>query len=944
MSPRLNQDIRIKSAYDIYDKYHSGKFIIHKTTRAGCTTAMVSESINRVHLGENERTLILVPTNAIAQKTVIDTAIKYSDVENPRVIQILSNRHCIKNQELFNQYPDLEKLSIIPLPEKCDECEYYMTCPVTKIAREPIPDILVMTYDKLVAVMMSSGNGILKQCIIGAIESMDNVIADEIHELQYSRMVTISAYNTGRSKPYFDIDYYLPILQRYEEFPNISKLLIKFIELMSCDSTNEIIRLLYDGAVSDDYTKKFLAFNVNNEHILITDLDSDSFLEFLVGIYAEIVDIVKNNSYMQIPMYFIQQLYNIVNLELSPMLIFNSFRDGADVNINLNSLDTPWSRMLKKFFEIFDFNRVFMTSATICSYDYRVFFEEDEDIKNIKFGDGGDPLHTNDKMLVLADENPNHIIGRGSDFNRILPFILDVINEYGENNVMVLTLNMRLAGAISKELKKRGFKNALATYYKSPLTMGVASDRRVIVSIGSAQKPINTYDASANTKQDSLILREEAVHCDTYQAWSRAKDSNANEPSIIFALGSDTIECNNILTWGYNRSVDLQEKEISVDEMLNKPKLISCNDYDEMIMRATNFMNGDDYDFEYNNKIQQNKKKIKKITRTIKTSYEFLKFMMNRRNEQLFLQQDGGGYDQTIRFNISPNIAMKHIKGTHTFATYERSEENTCKWVCFDIDVHRDSNDTEAEYRTKIDNAMVYLTRLTGFLRRNEIPYILEHSGSDYSYHIWVFLYETGFLQAQRFGQYIVKLLGIDVEIYPKVKSRDSMGAGIKLPFATHRKHGGKSSIYKNGLWYRSVEDMGGIEITSVDISGIQFYEPKPTLIDKKTGKKSVIKDTDIGVRPCILNALNEDLRGSDGHNMRIAIVREFYNNGMTDANDLAMLFKNQSDFDYNETLRYISGIIHKDTKTWRKETLEFKCASFIYCSDCEHELCKVRG
>lgn len=85
-------------------------------------------------------------------------------------------------------------------------------------------------------------------------------------------------------------------------------------------------------------------------------------------------------------------------------------------------------------------------------------------------------------------------------------------------------------------------------------------------------------------------------------------------------------------------------------------------------------------------------------------------------------------------------------------------------------------------------------------------------------------------------------------------------------------------------------------------------------------------------MRPCILAALNEQLDGSDGNDMRVAVVCEALASGKSREETIG-LFKHQADFNEATTAKYVDYSIAKSP--WRCETLQEKCSSFINCNNC---------
>ena len=158
------------------------------------------------------------------------------------------------------------------------------------------------------------------------------------------------------------------------------------------------------------------------------------------------------------------------------------------------------------------------------------------------------------------------------------------------------------------------------------------------------------------------------------------------------------------------------------------------------------------------------------------------------------------------------------------------------------------------------------------------------------------------------------------MEVFPKQTKITKNGYGnlVKLPLATHRKNGLQSKLFINGEWVRDFDE---ITVGAIDISG---YEPEK----KERPVKQVSKSN--GVRPIFNWAITQTLTGTEGHAMRIAVVREFYNNGINDPYDLAMLFQSQPDFDLDYSIDQVKSIIKNDYGVWSWDTLIDRCGGFV--------------
>ncbi len=270
---------------------------------------------------------------------------------------------------------------------------------------------------------------------------------------------------------------------------------------------------------------------------------------------------------------------------------------------------------------------------------------------------------------------------------------------------------------------------------------------------------------------------------------------------------------------------------------------------------------------------------------------------------------------------------QRHLSGEITVGAYTLGPGNMVKWVCFDIDAHRKPEDSDSQYNLKCQQSDENVNKIGNLLKSLSIPFILEWSGSPFSYHIWILLQPVAAKQAKLFGKHIIKTAKVKCEVYPKQMIADKKGYGnlVKLPFATHRKTGNKSAILINGEW---CEDFTELEIGIVDISGIEFKEPAaeaseavdmPENMKVRAGK----------VRPFFEWALTQQLEGEEGHNLRIYCVREYYNAGMKDPVALTELFKGQKDYNFNESLYHVESIISIELPSVRTTTLIENCEGF---------------
>lgn len=915
--------------------------LIHKTTRAGCTTALGSESLNR-----NEQVLMIVPTNMIAQKTIVKDMQQYSDMVNPHIIHIKSNHNCLINEELCNEYPDLADLPILPLPQSCEGCVNYSQCPITEIIRHPDADGIVLTYSKLVAAMLSSGGKkeSMGDKIIEAIEKARNIVFDEVHEIQYGKASTLTYYDdTSTTDKTIQLWQYGCLKDNYNE---LWELVTNFGLIVGVDSTQDVIKEMKDAAEQDDFWKKHLSQTINNK--FYNDIHYSS--KKIKAIYAEIVELTKKREECNLSMWDIKNLYKIMNIVLSEKISIHSIRDKGDVKVNISAVDLLYTEMVRSFSMSMQNNnkRIMLTSATICSYDYSRMFTGETRPINTMFGMYGDPMNTNDKMTIYPDTKTYTTVGRYSFFKKkddIIKSVIEILDKHGDTNCIIIAPNIKLSYFFKKELVLAKHEHDV-TYYKSPDMMGVSNKSRVMIAIGIAYKPANAFDVITKDNESSQVLKHESIHADTWQAWSRVKDPSAKTDSYVYAIGVKDDICRDIIKWGYCRKVELDntnkdKKTIVVkidNNYISEPKIDFLTTPKTINQEQDNLLLSKYLVTDFVKKYHFNRYWYycaKTVTRYFKRDIN--KVLLNRTDTYAEQNPDGSGYFR-VASEISDKLIDNHIAGNITIGGYCLNKSNEVSNIVFDIDAHPDKADNTPEALIlRQQEAEQDLIKLQTFLDKVDLPYITEASGSPHSYHIWLVLKPVKAMIAKAFGKEIMNDAGIKCEIFPKqgsLRKNDGYGNLIKLPFGINKRNGKRSMFQIDGEF---VEEFDTIRIGEIDISKFKKAETKKRT--KNTTPVPIITE----VRPCIKSAIDKKLTGYEGHMMRIAITREYFNCGMTDPKSIVKLFSNQSDFDFEKSLMHVNSIISENYRVWNKQTLNEHCGSLINCDNCDHFQCKER-
>lgn len=934
----FTEDRRMRTAKEFLSQNRHGIFLLHKTTRAGATTGMCANLLNR-----HENFVIVVPTNKIATGTVLDESLKYANRDDVRTTQIKNNKHCIKIQELCNKYPDLNHLPIIPLPEKCTDCNEYERCPVTEYARGGHYDGVAITYAKLGALMLSRYNqGSVPQVILNKVLRARTIIFDEVHEIQHDNADTLEIYKDGE---HFNFARF----QGVAEYNYVFDMLYDFVNMYNSPAFQNGMQELVHGANDNDYWRKHLSITLENRY-------SKKYRSHktVMAVYSEIVELMKHKKNVGLTVSDILQLYKILNVVSNHRTVLNAIRaTSGDVVISISPVDELMTRMTQEFIRLAErlVPRMIFTSATICQFDVSSLFEKSE-VKNVAFSHDGDPMGSNSKMLVLADKTKLGQIETWKNLDSILEQVTRILDAYGTENVFIVTINTRSAVSIKKELKELGYEDAYVTYYKADDTMGVKSDKRVMIAIGMAYKPINSYDPVTRNRTESDAVYEEALHADTWQTWSRVKDPSGKQPSLVFAIGCKEDDVQNTISWGFGRRVEVMTdgnkkiKRVYIDNpCISRPKVVHCNSFIEMAKHAEKHTNvkidveGDKKDRNLIRFLISDKYSVRRVTATPLTLNKYLVSRWDVHAEQVRMGKNVGSYVR-VGYGLTDELIEKHLAGEATFGTYQLTVDNTVRWICFDIDAHPKDDMGHLELYELQEKAEDDKDRMTAFFDMYGIPYILEASGTPHSYHIWVLLAEVDAAKAKAFGTEIKKELDIKCELYPKQARREYKGYGnlVKLPFAWHVGAQEWSKILVDGEWVSNSE----IQSFEIGILDITMFEPSKKRQWARMQAQSQVRIQ--GIRPCIQSALGKQLSGSEGHWMRIAIVREFYNAGMKNINDLIKLFSKQSDFDPETSRSKIESIICKEMPNVRRWKLLEECPSYLNCQNCNRIDCKTRG
>jgi hypothetical protein len=941
VSPGIDPQ-RVAAAQEVLNH---GTSKVYKSTRSGLTTSAVIAATT-----SGKKVLIVEPTNRILDETI-------SDASQGNLVQVLSNRFCLKLEESIKHDPFLAKLPV-PLPN-CQECESFRSCPVTEILESNKPAITI-TYHKLEALMLSKS--ITAREIREKLSRVDTIILDEAHTLALPNVVSIPAFS--------EVD--IP-----EGYSTLSEIQQKWLELNG-EQHLEIQQIADTG--SDGHVGKHLSEIFPNN-------DPSSFRKTIVA-FNELHDLAISRKELGIQDKDILLLRDMIQLMSSDWLNITYIKESGSKEGRVYLTGNYWvaRSALRSFLSEYAHRADhFYVSGTLVE-PYPDFFSElsGKHVNDVMFPDLKD---TNSKMTVCPDTWRLSAQNFTKNLPRIIDRIVEICNKHPNERVFVVAPNARMATAIQRCLIEiMGDASPLINYYRSDETMGVENSARICIAVGLAELPSNTYDhlARGRDKEEKWIesqrLRQESVDAASWQTWSRVKDPEGKKESIVYSIGVREARIRSVLSWGSGRRLDLLRVKSyklpdgtagrvpifkTIVREPSQPPMIASETAVATGGRAQgNIGEGGQkrekydptliiYEFGPNLPIIYNRQNLDKLGIYNNPQDEFESSSSTAILTSLFAARfdcwatQNKSPDASGRYGYSKSLGnpkmmlgmMKHhIRGHVTVGFYQIGLDDKVKWICFDIDDHEDERSDEA---VKTD-----VRKLLAVLSKHNIPFWLEASGSPNSYHVWILLKPAKTSNAFVFIREIRDEAGIECEVFPKQKglNKDSKyGNLVKVPLGINR----KTSVRSQFLDPNTFEPYQGI-VPIPDLVCLQEVEEPEETAEKSTKTRIVRRNQENsirtpmrlgeGMRPCMQAVLHSKapLEGPEGHAMRVAIASEAYNCGLTE-DEAIELFKDLPDFNVEVTRKQIKYIYSKGYYSYSCNKLRDECSSFVrqYCNEC---------
>lgn len=942
----------------------AGSCKVFKSTRTGFTTSAVLAAMKM-----EKRILVVSPTTKILTETI-------TEASGGQAIVVPANSFCWILQELVKQDPFLAKIPL-PLPD-CQGCISMGKCPVTAIVEAKDPRVISLTYAKINALMLAKSD--IASQIRHKLATVDIVLLDEAHVISLPSAARVQAYHSvpiPRGYPVLtEIGQYwmnlcnanldlLTALKAEGDAGYVGKHLSKLVPIMD---TLGFKKLSAAWNELFDLAQRRAELGLRDDEILaIRDIVS------ILGGYWASISYVRES-------------------------------EGAEGMMYISGNVGAFHRCLREFLTMRVPNAAHVYSSATLVEPSPEFFESlsGKLVKDVVFPD---LRNTNAKMSIYPDRwrLNSHNFTRSLD--RIVARIAEICKEEKETGVYVLAPNLRKAAVIQRKLNEAlGQEAPRVDFYRSDATMGVARDDRVCIAIGLAEIPSNACDHLAGGGDPearwlhSQSLRAQSVQAASWQAWSRVKDPKGEVESRVYCIGIRAEQVADVVTWGSVRrleKVTIKEKKlpdgstartprfrVHVDTPIEPPRIFA----EERTASHTERHSVSEYiaGFESGRDIialKRGKVDIENILnraiecQSCRESAQNAYTNSNRQNGQYpynYVTAWHGDIDQLALFlglyfvhrsdcyarqywdrrfgkwsyrkvddtindftleNIKKHLRAQVMPAGDRFcmAVYQIGRDDAVSWICYDLDNHDNSRpDIKEDVR-----------RLLAVLDRYSIPYLLEASGSENSYHVWVFLVPTRTYNAFKFSRQIAAEADIKCEIWPRQQSIDSaraeFGNPVKLPLCYHNKTGRQS-------WFLDPQTFEPLEHVPLPdlVRLLEIPEPlrKPAQPQVNAHEVNGSVPRHSRFHPCLQQLIDSHVQlvGGPGHAARTAIAIDACNTGLSKEAAID-LFRHQDDFKLDYTAYQIESIYSKGLKPFNCSTLRDKCGDLVrcYCKACPH-------
>jgi len=585
-------------AKQIFDTSENLEII--KTTRAGVTTSLVNQVAQT-----GKRMIVVSPTNRIGEETFRDAmkiAHQVYGVDITGAILSANTKSCLK---LRFELKDLEhrkkeekewgdgyevqwknlafhfKPSCISEKDgKVVECEYYESrfpnplvspdkiplpviaseildyqfdgnkegiCAYTSVINEmPSFDILFITYDKLNAVLMNDKSDDAEIIRNTLLSDFSVLFLDEISQLAQHSPLSFNIIKKEITEEGGTVTHYNYFDKLYEEYDRLiqysphetAQLMGEYVDIFI-----NTFKPMVDGLfiLNEDDGKPF---SVRHENPIDAD-GKEKYDEMFTAFYSMLQKFAKDYN---IHLSYIEQVLLLLK---SDFWWFVNVPTN-EYSVNASFISSPKIVNIRSFirdFDSFPNKQVLVTDATMPLIKM-------SDLLGIKFKKFlvGDPRDTQSHQLVISDTKKVSVRSllageKSKDFNTLVKFINKVCEIHDPKDIMLVLPNSGRVKRHMEKLKGKKIPMIDITYYRSDITVGVASDKRVMIAVCPPQPPTGSYQWLAQYYHEWRLFLDESIETLSkkledmnayqtfYQTIGRVKSPDNSTRSVVYAWG-----------------------------------------------------------------------------------------------------------------------------------------------------------------------------------------------------------------------------------------------------------------------------------------------------------------------------------------------------------------------------------------------------------------------
>lgn len=527
-----------------------------KTTRAGFTTAL-----NIVAREKGKKILFFVPRTSISEQTFKDTICLASEKMGIFIngfVLSANQKACLKRMNEALEY-EIEHgkpmLIEIPIPrEDCSKCAYKGTIVTPPrytplFESDPLKSACMLetyraqrtsfdsgftTYNKIYAILNTTSED--AKDTLSDIEGYDIIVFDEI--TQFVEMTS----------------FQMPVLLKYRERDGVRQPTYDYFAVLNHDldlllqtkGMNETIEKIhfYVNVFMERFRDTSEYQHTDAEHKKILNpmvverrnelrLNMIVYLNCLYNYYLETDNPVKTIydalTLMSEEFWYAQKLQTMVH--------------ESEINFLVppkNKLVVDWVNKLGA--------QIIITDAVLPYQDLKdVFGSELQEVVI------GDPQETAKTQLVVADSRNITPTDLFADMTRLVEYIRAVVEVHGKDQFLIACPNHSTARVLMEieEIQHMDIPTENITWYRSNMTIGVACNHRVMITLSTPYAPKEAFDWAAidiknNIKESPRFWKANARNT-FFQTIGRAKDPLAETLSVVYSYGIRKAELENLL-------------------------------------------------------------------------------------------------------------------------------------------------------------------------------------------------------------------------------------------------------------------------------------------------------------------------------------------------------------------------------------------------------------